>query len=371
VSDIYPTGYGAQSYVSFTALYPEWVWRYYLSTGDVAGTATLYPVLKRLSDYLWRPVHESTGLVTGVPLAQSADSNYGYDFDTECDTSINVLSANAFARIALVADLVGDAQGAAVQKSRAKIVTDAVNRYLVRTNGLYADGLRSDGTLSPNSSQVANIQPLAYGLVPPERRAAVGRYVASLGISCEPDHGMELLRSLHAAGLDADVVETLTDASRPGWAWTLAHGGTFTWEAWLLSDLIGDSMSHGWGSAALVAMQEALLGVSPAVPKAGQPPTVLEIAPAFGVLDSASGAVPTVSGTASISWARSRDLHVALKLPPNSQAVMRLPAKSPASVTVSSVPVEHVDGISVESSQDGEVSIAVGAGSYELDISSG
>jgi hypothetical protein len=118
-------------------------------------------------------------------------------------------------------------------------------------------------------------------------------------------------------------------------------------------------------------MQEALLGVSPAVPKAGQPPTVLEIAPAFGVLDSASGAVPTVSGTASISWARSRDLHVALKLPPNSQAVMRLPAKSPASVTVSSVPVEHVDGISVESSQDGEVSIAVGAGSYELDISSG
>ena len=33
VSDIYPTGTGAQSYVSFTALYPEWVWRI-LSTGD-------------------------------------------------------------------------------------------------------------------------------------------------------------------------------------------------------------------------------------------------------------------------------------------------------------------------------------------------
>ena len=43
VSDIYPTGYGAQSYVSFTALYPEWVWRYYLSTGDVAGTDDVVP----------------------------------------------------------------------------------------------------------------------------------------------------------------------------------------------------------------------------------------------------------------------------------------------------------------------------------------
>ena len=206
--------------------------------------------------------------------------------------------------------------------------------------------------------------------MPPERRAAVGRYVASLGISCEPDHGMELLRSLHAAGLDSDIVETLTDATRPGWAWTLAHGGTFTWEAWVLSDLIGDSMSHGWGSSALVAMQEALLGVAPAVPKPGQPPTVLEIAPAFGVLASASGAIPTVSGTASISWARSRDLHVALSLPPNSQATMRLPAKSPASVSVSSVPIEHVEGISVEGAHDGEVSIVVGAGSYEFDISS-
>ena len=68
---------------------------------------------------------------------------------------------------------------------------------------------------------------------------------------------MELLRALHAAGLDSDVVRTLTNASRPGWAWILAHGGTFCWEAWELSDLIGDSMSHGWGSSALVAMQEA------------------------------------------------------------------------------------------------------------------
>lgn len=372
VSDIYPTGYGAQSYVSFTALYPEWVWRYYLNTGDIATLESLYPTLQRLAEYLWRPVRRQTGLVTGVPLSQSADSNYGYDFYSECDTSINILSANALARIALVASALGDVSGAATQSSRSTTVSDAVNRYLVGTDGLYVDGLRSDGSRSPHSSQLANIQALAYGLVPPERRDAVGRYVASLGISVEPDHGMELLRSLHAAGLDADVVETLTNASRPGWAWILAHGGTFTWEAWELSDLIGDSMSHGWGSSALVAMQEALLGVAPAVPSDGQPPTVLDIAPAFAVLDSGSGAVPTMSGTASISWARSRaGLHVAVSLPPNSEALMRLPAESPASVKVSSVPIEDVEGISVASSNDGVVALRVGAGSYEIDIAPG
>ncbi|MGO9344444.1 MAG: family 78 glycoside hydrolase catalytic domain [Acidimicrobiales bacterium] len=369
VSDIYPTGYGAQSYVNFTALYPEWVWRYYLSTGDTATLKSLYPTLERLSEFLWRPVSDKTGLVTGVPLYPSADNNYGYDFDTECDSSINILSANAFARIALIATAVGDIQGAATHRARSTTVSDAVNRYLVGTDGIYADGLLSDGTRAPSSTQLPNIQALAYGLVPSARRAAVGRYVASLGIAVEPDYGMDLLRSLHAAGLDQDVVETLTDATRPGWAWILTHGGTFCWEAWVLSDLIGDSMSHGWGSAALVAMQEALLGVVPAVPTTGQPPTVLEIAPAFGVLDFASGAVPTMSGTASVSWARSRaGLHVAVSLPANSQALMRVPASGPTSVKVGPVPIEHVEGISVESSENGEVRFWVGAGSYELDV---
>jgi alpha-L-rhamnosidase len=370
VSDIYPTGYGAQSYVNFTALYPEWVWRYYLSTGDTATLKSLYPTLERLSEYLWRPVSAKTGLVTGVPLYPGADNNYGYDFDTECDASINIMSANAFARIALIAAAVGDPKGAATHSSRSTTVSGAVNRYLAGPDGIYADGLLSDGTRAPNTSQLANIQALAYGLVPPERRQTVGRYVASLGISVEPDYGMDLLRSLHMAGLDQDVVETLTNASRPGWAWILTHGGTFCWEAWVLSDLIGDSMSHGWGSSALVAMQEALLGVAPAVPTAGQPQTVLEIAPAFGVLETASGAVPTMSGTASVSWARSSaGLHVALSLPANSRALVRVPAPSPASIKAGPVPIEHAEGISVEGSGDGEVSLWVGAGSYELDVS--
>ena len=77
VSDIYPTGYGAQSYASFTALYPEWVWRYYLSTGDVAGLETLYPTLERLSEYLWRWVRTETGLLTGLPSRPARTTTTG------------------------------------------------------------------------------------------------------------------------------------------------------------------------------------------------------------------------------------------------------------------------------------------------------
>ena len=113
------------------------------------------------------------------------------------------------------------------------------------------------------SSQLANVVALAYGVVPAGRIPTVAAYVASLDISVEPDHGMELLRALHAGGRDADVVRLLTDTSFPGWAFIIKAGGTFTWETWTPSDLIGDSMSHGWGSSALVAMQEVLLGAVP------------------------------------------------------------------------------------------------------------
>ena len=36
INAVYPNGDGARFFGTFTARYPEWVWRYYLSTGDKA-----------------------------------------------------------------------------------------------------------------------------------------------------------------------------------------------------------------------------------------------------------------------------------------------------------------------------------------------
>jgi len=391
VSDIYPTAYGAQSYVSFTALYPEWVWRYYLSSADEATVVGLYATLQGVANYLWRGVSPTTGLVTGMPLVPSADSNYGYDFDTAADASINILSANAFKRVAQIASLAGDAKGALLWLSRSSSVKAAINRWIRGPDGLYYDGLRSDHTRSANASQLANLEALAYGIVPGSASdlRRVGSYVASLGIAVEPQYGMELLRALHAAGLDSEVIETLTDASRPGWAWILTHGGTFCWEAWVLSDLIGDSMSHGWGSSALVAVQEAILGVTPMAPVPGEPQTVLQVSPAFGLLDTASGIVPTIAGSASLGWSHPGGgggdgggssgggggsvgrgpLSFSLTLPPNSLASVVLPAQSPSAVTVDSSPVDRAEGISLVGSGDGTVTLRVAAGTYEMEVS--
>ena len=133
-------------------------------------------------------------------------------------------------------------------------------------------------------------------MVPAASIPAVAQYVASLDISVEPDHGMELLRALHAGGRDADVVRLLTDASLPGWAAIIKAGGTFTWETWTPSDLIGDSMSHGWGSSALVAIQEVLLGAVPIRPPPDGPATLVTVTPPPDGLAHASGIVPDTGG---------------------------------------------------------------------------
>ena len=49
---IYPSGQGKRDIPDFTEIYPEWVWRYYLATGDRSLLTAVYPVLRRISDYL-------------------------------------------------------------------------------------------------------------------------------------------------------------------------------------------------------------------------------------------------------------------------------------------------------------------------------
>ncbi len=52
VNKIYPTGLGALDINESTEIYAEWVWQYWMHTGDRALLATVYPVLQRIADYV-------------------------------------------------------------------------------------------------------------------------------------------------------------------------------------------------------------------------------------------------------------------------------------------------------------------------------
>ncbi len=145
VNAVYPNGDGARSFGTFTARYPEWVWRYYLSTGDRATTLAHYTSVTKVADWLWGTRQNTTGLLYGLGDTSNGDPVFGYDLSVAADTASNVLSVNAFTRVAQVAGLAGDTGGAALWRARAAQLTTTINAVLRRGDGTYVDGLSGEG----------------------------------------------------------------------------------------------------------------------------------------------------------------------------------------------------------------------------------
>jgi alpha-L-rhamnosidase len=339
INAVSPSGEGKRDIPDFTEIFPEWVWQYWMNTGDLTMVRRMQPVVANVATYVSRYIDPSTGLVTN--LAGGSDlylyglvdwppaMRYGYDMNTAVRTTVNALAVNVLRRAASVDRVVGGpglADDATRLDRQADDLTAAINRRLTGPDGLYIDGLHDDGTPSSNASQHANAYALAYGLVPADRRAAVASYVARLGMAMGPQTAAVLLTALADAGAYDRVIARLTDKVTPGWANELAQGATFTWETWTPSDADGDSMSHGWGSTVLVNIQEDLLGVRPDQP--GWRSFV--VTPGAAGLTNASGVVPTARGDIRVSWQRTPagGVQVTLTVPPNSRARIVLPDRT-------------------------------------------
>ena len=131
-------------------------------------------------------------------------------------------------------------------------------------------------------------------------------------------------------------------------------------------------MSHGWGSPALVAVQEVLLGVVPTAPPAGGPSTLVTITPPSGGLRSASGTFPSPAGTFAVGWrTTATGTQLSVTVPPNALAHCRLTAATPSQVTEGGQSVLDAPGVTVLGSDGGLVTLAVGSGSYQFAVHSG
>jgi alpha-L-rhamnosidase len=309
---VYPNGDGKRDIPDYTEMFPIWVWQYYLQSGDTATLAEAYPVMTAVADYVRRYVDPSTGLVTKLAGGSGAyqygiidwpdTMRYGYDIATTARTPINELAAALLTSTARAADALG--QDPSALTADATALTTAINSKLRTADGTYIDGLESDGTQSTHASQIANAYALAFGLTPEQDRAAVTQYVASLGMRMGPMTAHWLLSALDAR--PDQIVTRLTDAAAPGWAYILAHGGTFTWESWD-ADTTGQSFSHGWGSTGLLDVQQSLLGVTVTAPGAAR---IRVRPPVNSGLDWAKGTVPTQRGPVAVEWHTGHSLTV-------------------------------------------------------------
>ena len=182
INKIYPTGLGALDINEFSEIYPEWVWQYWLATGDRSLLEAVYPTIANLSDYVQSAVAPSTGLVTSLPA-----TNIYYAFPVV--TRLNVLGADVFRRAGDIAAALGQpAADIARQRDRQAALTSAINTRLTRPDGIYVDGIFANGKQTRQASQEANTAAVAYQVVPANLAAPVAAYIAARGMTNPSPH---------------------------------------------------------------------------------------------------------------------------------------------------------------------------------------
>lgn len=379
---VYPNGDNMRDIPDYSLTFPDWVVRYWEQTGDTATLAASYDTMKAVVGYvrLAQPASGATaGLVTNLfggsgpyqfgIIDWPSPMRYGYTFANNAARTLhNAEAVGAYRAAAKAARALGRTDEATQYDSWAVELTATINSKLRLPNGLYSDGLASDGTLIQNTAQHAQTFPIYYGVAPEAERDPLADQVVAQGMKQGPMTWHKLLKALDLTGRHDQIVRLLTDRQSDGPAKILAQNGTFMWEQWdpgcspspcsTPAENNSESFSHGWGSWGVVDMIESLLGVSVTSPAAA---TVRIAPPKLGEADlhAVQGSVWTQRGTVSVRWQRERKgMTLNVDVPVNVRATVAIP--------VEGKPRYHAHGDGAPrfvGFQDGRAVFTVGSGS--------
>jgi alpha-L-rhamnosidase len=225
-----------------------------------------------------------------------------------------------------------------------------------------------DGAGTTHSSAHANFFPLAFGLVPADRKMAVVNYLhsrmaANNGMPASVYGAQYLLEALFESG-DADTgLELMTTNGPRGWLNMINMGSTITTEAWNFDDKPNLDWNHAWGAAPGNIISRFVLGVRPITAGYGQ----ILIQPELGkTLSYVQGTVPTIRGPVFVQATNAAGrLRVLVNIPGNVTATVLLPASGVAN------PVAVVDGNEVDGTVSGDWLAVTNIGSGQHAISLG
>ena len=214
---------------------PEWgsasilaPWAAYRFYGDAADLAASYPVMQLYIAYLQTRAHDG---IVAYGLGDWYDigpGGPGLGKQTTLGVTATLMLYEDAAAMRQIATLLGHPQDAASYDALAQKEKAAFNaRFWNEKSGFYDRG-----------SQTANAMPLALGLVPEDRKAAVLEHVVQ-DIHAHNDHLTTgeigypyLLRALMQAGRNDVVLSMMLRQDPPGYGAQLAAGATALTEAW-------------------------------------------------------------------------------------------------------------------------------------------
>jgi alpha-L-rhamnosidase len=346
-------------------------WESYLRHGDVAALELVYPAMRRYLDD-WIP--RWTGR-DGDAYAGTITSGLGDWLPPEGIPTINALTSTAY-----YARVVGIARDAARVLGRA---ADA-ERYQALHDRIKADFgarfLSPDGAYREKPEEpflhTAQVLPLAFGLVPAEKRATLAARLAEdirgprggnawLGVL----GATHVLPVLTAGGQHDVAFGFATQTDEPSWGyWTDVAGFTALGENWPADTR---SRNHHFFGAIVQWLYEDLAGFRALEPGYRRIEFRPEI-PAAG-LDRVAASHESVRGTVATSWRRTGGgLELEVTVPANATGRVYVPARDAKAVTesASGAPVEaaRAPGVKLVGVEGERVVYDVGSGRYRFEV---
>ena len=317
--------------------YADWI-----QTSDTAWLAAHYEGLKtKLLDNRIGP----DGLVLSPPdLIKHGDivdwpghERDGYVF-TSVNTVVNAFHLRALKEMSELAEALGKKKEAEKFSEQERTVRAIFQKKLFDpSRGLYRDGVGTDHT-----SLHANLFPLAFGLVPADKRPQIARWLAGRGMAGSVYAAQYLLEGLFENGEDAAAIGLMTAPGDRSWRHMVESGTTITWEAWDQKYKPNQDWNHAWGAAPANLLPRFVLGAQPLTP--GWDRALIKPYP--GALTQAEGQMPTPRGELSVRWKRQKNFTLALTLPAGMTAKVELPALEGSSEV-------WVDGVLVNAHREG------------------
>src|SRR5271157_2994546 len=316
--------------------------------GDKRAMERNYPAMKKWID------HEATFLKDGLmPKDQYGDwcvppedPKLIHSVDPARITDKTLLGTSYYyellrtmARYARLLDKPADA--ADFDKRAVEVNAAFQKRFFKPANGIYDNG-----------TQTSSILPLYFGMVPPDNRAAVFEALTRNIEQKSDGHvgtglvgAQWLMRTLTDNGRADLAYRIATQKTYPGWGYMVQKGATTIWELWN-GDTADPTMNSGnhvmqIGDLA-VWMYEYLAGIRSYPDRPGFQRVIIHKVTA-GDLTFVKASHKSMYGMIATSWKRDA-AHFTLEvtIPPNTSALVTVPAKETPAVTESGRPIKYL-----------------------------
>ena len=330
-------------------------WTLYLSSGDISILEEQYATMKGYYDFLgaWS---EDGILRIGI------DDHKWIRLQTEAPVIASAFYCD-FARIMQnTARALGRDEEAAQYGQDFESLKAAFNReFLDRATGVYDNG-----------SQTSQALALAYDLAPDEvRDKVIERLVDSIAATDgHPIAGVVGVRALIDAlpkiGRSDLLYEMVTKRTMPSWGWWLEQGATTLWQNWDGSQ----SRNHIMFGSINDFLYENLAGIQvdpdhPGYRRFIIKPTFIE------KLDHAGAWHESPFGRIRSSWERrNQGLRITVEAPPNTTALVYLPAGDRQVIEESGREASQAEGVQPMGEDNGLRVFQIGSGRYTFDIRS-